>query len=38
MRVNVPVEDEPPTTVLGLKVTDAREAAVTVRLVFRVTP
>jgi hypothetical protein len=32
----VPVDDEPPTTVLGFKLNEVRDAAVTVRVVFLV--
>jgi hypothetical protein len=36
--VRVPVEDEPPTTVLGLKVNEVSEAAFTVSVVVLDTP
>ena len=36
--VTVPVEEMPPTTVAGLKVTDNSAAGVTVRFALRVTP
>ena len=34
--VRVPVDDEPPTTVLGFKVNEVREATLTVSVVFLV--
>jgi len=37
-KVKVAVEEEPPVTVLGFKVTEVKEATVTVRVVVRVTP
>ena len=37
LNVTVPVEDTPPSTDVGLRVTDVRVAAVTVRVVVRVT-
>jgi hypothetical protein len=36
--VTVPVEEPPPSTDVGLRVRDVREAAVTVNVVVRVTP
>ena len=38
LRVTVPVEETPPTTVAGLILTDNRDAGVTVRFAFRVVP
>jgi hypothetical protein len=38
LRVNVPVEDVPPVTVLGVNVSPVREATDTVRVVVLVTP
>ena len=36
--VSVPVEDDPPTTVLGFRVSDESDATVTVRVLLRVVP
>ena len=38
LNVIVPVEEAPPTTALGLKVTEFSTAAVTVKLALRVPP